>query len=105
MLLDRILWDEWIKLDPIANTMFKLRSRKEREIHVNRILSHVLGALDDPTAGREKLKNLGRSFPSLLSPAPLSASCLDLLPVVTPCLSSCKPGFSPASPPPGRDFF
>lgn len=38
--------------------MFKTRSRKEREIHVNRILGQVMGSLDDPQSGKDKIKML-----------------------------------------------
>lgn len=61
--MDSTLWEEWLRMDPVAVTMFKFRSRKEKEVHVNRILGAVMGSLDDPVAGKAKLRTLGMLNP------------------------------------------
>jgi hypothetical protein len=39
--------------------MFTMRSAKEREVHLNRILGHSISILDQPSLAKQKIAQLG----------------------------------------------
>lgn len=65
-------------MDEKADSMFKLRSRKEREIHINRVLQHVMGAMDDPkgnvNAKKQKTNDLITTTNVATTPALITTS-------------------------------
>lgn len=52
-------WNEFLKNDESARTMFAGRTAKDREEHLNRILAHAMTILEEPSKAREKLSFLG----------------------------------------------